>query len=228
MDGLCQIVQMHHSLRSYAGIPEDETGHSLLWYTNNGPAKRFQDFHAPSWPWASLNDGIEFDLDLPSGADSRSLVENLNIEVEAVCRDDKSKNPQCRGTCVSGQVRLTCSVGRIWRSVGSNRYNTDAFDAYILENTLGAEKDSPYPQSFRETIPYHAELLFDKYDQIVGLFIPDVGKSPQEELIPISCVCIVMSTQTATRELRPDETQHLPWESYAENRYRKLDNLLNF
>ncbi|KAK7177874.1 heterokaryon incompatibility protein [Paraphaeosphaeria sporulosa] len=218
VEGISRILETSFSLKVHAGISDEETAESLLWYTKPEPLEKFSDFHAPSWTWASLDGIISFDMPIPVGASSESLVKNLKFDVRSTCVVDCNNN-RCKGTCISGQVCFTCPVGNIYRStrlkdarlmgaadgilsdealellLGSAvAYSGLAIPRYDLEGHL-------VPQSGQRSVPDHTELLIDDYGVCVGFFIPDTERKDDKE---VNIVCASITVWRVPRDKRQE------------------------
>jgi hypothetical protein len=207
IEEISQIMKTYSSLQVYAGIPDDKTATPLLWYTKLKPLQKFNDFHAPSWTWASLNGIISFYLPSPPDATSKPLVEDLSFGVKAtsdvnICTD------KCKDACVSCQVSLTCPVGNVQRSIRLKDAGLESAPADIIDDDdvlrllLGsAVVYSGYPMPRFDVsgnlvsktrplfVPDHTELLVDNSGAFIGFFIPDMEKEDDDQ-IKIVCASI--------------------------------------
>jgi hypothetical protein len=208
IEGISRILGTCSSIKVHAGILDEETAESLLWYTEHGPLEKFSDFHAPSWTWASLDGIISFDIPAPHGVTSESLVKNLEINVKPECDVNSSKD-RCQVTCVSGYVCLSCPVGNIRRSMRLEDARligapNDPIGKETLRFLLGSAVahsglEIPrlgldgriVPNPGQTFVPGHTELLVDDYGLCIGFFIPDMERKSDNE-INIVCASITV------------------------------------
>lgn len=208
VEGISRILETCSSLKVHAGVSDNDTAESLLWYTKPKPLERFSDFHAQSWTWASLDGIIFFDMPDPMRTTSGSLIKNLKFNVKRTCVVEGNNN-RCRGTCVSGQVCFTCPVGSVRRSIRLKDARLigapdDLLSDEALNLLLGSAvaysgldiprydlDGHPVPNHDRRFVPDHTELLVDDYGAFVGFFIPDMERKSEEE-INILCASITV------------------------------------
>lgn len=201
--GISRALETCTSLRVYAGIPDDKSAESLLWYTKYKPLETFSEFHAPSWSWASLNGIVSFYMLGPIGVTAKSLVKKLEFSVKPTCLADHNSDRD-RSTCVSGKMNLNCPVGNIRRSTrlkdARSIYAPDDPLSYeTLKSLLGPAIASSgfsiprfdlnghlLPNLGQLSVPDHTELLVDDIGVFVGFFIPDMERKSDDE---ISIVC---------------------------------------
>ena len=191
ISGLSRKLQRHFFINIHAGIPDEDTGDHLLWYTGGTPLRSFTGFHAPSWSWASLDGVVSFSMPRPRTKLSSALIRDLAFQTETKC-EAGNPNGKCAGTCISGQVSFTCKIGKLYRC-GKLR---EAFGGHlgdlfsngdIMEPILGSAIRSvghPLPrfdadgneiqQNRQLFVPDHTELLKDEHSFILGFFVPDV------------------------------------------------------
>jgi hypothetical protein len=206
IEGISQILETCSSFKIYAGILNDGAAESLLWYTEHKPLAKFQDFHAPSWTWASLDGVISFETLAPSGSTSYPLVRDVGFSISPVCGVKLIKG-QCSGTCLSGHATLTCLVGNLYRStrlkgVRVMGFPDEPLSKEALRPLLGSFVDQlglpllrfdlegkVKPTRRLTYVPGHSELLVDDGGICVGVFIPDMERQGDDD-IPLVCASI--------------------------------------
>lgn len=206
IEGISRILETCSSLKIYAGILNDGAAESLLWYTKHKPLAEFEDFHAPSWTWASLDGVVSFETLAPSGSRSRSLVRDVGFSIRPVCGGEHIKG-QCSSTCLSGHATLTCPVGNMCRSTRLKDarmmgFPDEPLSREALRPLLGSLVDQlgfpllrfdpdgqVKPNPCPTYVPDHSELLVDEGGIYVGVFIPDMERQSDDN-IPLVCASI--------------------------------------
>lgn len=189
----------------HAGVADDGTGESLLWYTEAPATKSSEEFHVPSWSWASLKATISFWLDSPHAQNHSCLLQDIVFRTIGIC---PMHNPKglCKNTCISGRLSLLGPAQTLYRSM---RLRDCKFEGYVgdpmeddnlLSFLLGSAAYStghtpvrvrtdgtPIHMPRRLYVPEHTELLADSYGHILGFMIPDTT-SYSEQNRPVVCV----------------------------------------
>ncbi|KAF2756766.1 HET-domain-containing protein [Pseudovirgaria hyperparasitica] len=199
--------RLHHSFDViiHAGILEDKTYQGLLWFTKSPQVQPFQDFHAPSWSWASVNAPVVTELfGTPKSCDI--LARNVSYTTKDGCKNGGELG-LCSGTCISGETHFV-SAGRMVKrgarlrelkletpegEVGSEALYNDE----ILSHLLGtANFDGVGPSFFIPRydecmnrlffprplpVPEHTETVLDQCGCIIGFYIPDSAREQDSE-----------------------------------------------
>ena len=215
ISGVSRKLESFLSSSIYAGISYDQTGESLLWYTSKTPLQTFDDFHAPSWTWASLNGVVSFSLSPPCATNCCFLIQDITYDTRNECGPG-NPNGLCKGTCVSGRVSFTAPAGNLYKSHKLKEIKIEGFqgdpvnDDNIMIRILGsAVKKTGFPMQRIDMdrimmpmqrklfIPDHTELLVDECGCIVGFIVPDMNRESDAE-IPIVCAGVKLWEQSST------------------------------
>ncbi|ORY60766.1 heterokaryon incompatibility protein-domain-containing protein [Pseudomassariella vexata] len=190
IEGIRCKLETRLSSNIHAGVLDDGAGLNLLWYTNKVPLSRFDDFHAPSWTWASLRGSVAFSLKPPRYGLATCIIRDISYEIREQCTSNRPK-AECAGTCLSGQVSFTSPLGVLRRTrkfveVRDEINCHNSTNRQWLPTVLGSAAVRPpaiiqrldqngniIPRSQESFVPNHTELLSDEYRQVLGFMIPD-------------------------------------------------------
>ncbi|KAJ1709085.1 hypothetical protein NYO67_8746 [Aspergillus flavus] len=195
IDGITRRFEQYYSIEIHAGVLDDRTGRSLLWFVREPSAQEHSGFHAPSWSWASLTASVSFSLAQPLLTEQRCLVRDLRYEITNSC---PMNNPGgvCWDTCLSGQVSFTGLLGKLTRSPmslknakfegfqGEAINNNDIMSRLLGSAIFSCSSLQSFDDEWNEIptqrdlfVPEHTELLTDD-GLILGFLIPDHARSP--------------------------------------------------
>lgn len=194
IDGITRRFEQYYCVSIFAGILDDQTGRSLLWFVNEPVTKDHSGFRAPSWSWASLAASVSFSLAWPCLTEKLSLVWDLRYESIDSCPINKPQ-ATCWNTCISGQVSFTGMLGKLIRTpLLLNEIKVEGFQGNpvnnneIMSRILGSavfrysplqsydEKGNEIPTQRQIFVPAHTELLINE-GFVLGFLIPDRARS---------------------------------------------------
>ena len=196
IDGITRQFEDCYSVKIYAGILDDATGESLLWYTNRKPLQSFSGFHAPSWSWTSLSGCVSFSLQSLLNGEYKCLIQDLAYDTTAAC-PLRIPRRVCGDNFISRHVSFTGPMGKLRRSILVKDVKNEEFQhdpikkdtimTMLLGSTMKVSLCIPridkdwkmLPDHQLLFVPDHTELLEcdDGCSTILGFFIPDMERS---------------------------------------------------
>jgi len=204
--GVCNKFGDYYRQTFHAGVLDDGTGRSLLWYASEDSMPQYKDFHAPSWTWSGRSGKPSYYIPEPLETTSEGLISHMSFHTRTDC-DYNNPHGLCEGTCISGDVSFVAPVGELFR--GQKLYDmkfeghngpTDTAPNQLLIWILGSGVHTSgisTPRIDSETgkivynprnlfLPGHTEILEDSSGHCIGYLVPDVSRSNSQ---PISVMC---------------------------------------